>query len=189
MPVNTMATPGSSAALMTSWSRTEPPGWMTAVAPASTAPEDHRRREERVGCDHRAFGQRCGKTGGLGGVFSLAGRDARRSTRLICPAPMPTVAPIFRVDDGVRLHMLGDREGEAADRAFRLRSAAVLSRFQIAFRQRTALSRDLHQKAAGHGLGTISPRRGSGRPPRKKKPEIFLSPQRLRSPHRRRRAR
>src|SRR5262249_59277154 len=35
--VNTMAMPWSSAALITSSSRTEPPGWITAVAPASTA--------------------------------------------------------------------------------------------------------------------------------------------------------
>ena len=37
MPVKTMARPASSAAAMTSSSRTEPPGWITAVAPASTA--------------------------------------------------------------------------------------------------------------------------------------------------------
>src|SRR5262249_57157646 len=35
--VNTMAMPWSSAALITSSSRTEPPGWITAVAPASAA--------------------------------------------------------------------------------------------------------------------------------------------------------
>src|SRR5262249_56209692 len=35
--VNTMAMPWSSAALIPSSSRTEPPGWITAVAPASTA--------------------------------------------------------------------------------------------------------------------------------------------------------
>ena len=35
MPVNTMARPASSAAAITSSSRIEPPGWITAVAPAS----------------------------------------------------------------------------------------------------------------------------------------------------------
>src|SRR5882762_10878725 len=34
MPVKTMARPSRSAAAMTSGSRTEPPGWITAVAPA-----------------------------------------------------------------------------------------------------------------------------------------------------------
>ena len=37
MPVNTIATPAASAAAITSASRSEPPGWMTAVAPASIA--------------------------------------------------------------------------------------------------------------------------------------------------------
>src|SRR5689334_23582108 len=35
MPLNTMAMPASSAAAMTSLSLSEPPGWITAVAPAS----------------------------------------------------------------------------------------------------------------------------------------------------------
>ena len=35
MPVNTMAMPWASAASITSLSRIEPPGWITAVAPAS----------------------------------------------------------------------------------------------------------------------------------------------------------
>ena len=37
-PVRTMARPCSSAAATTSSSRIDPPGWMTTVAPASTAP-------------------------------------------------------------------------------------------------------------------------------------------------------
>src|SRR4051794_34443250 len=37
IPVNTIAKPASSAAAITSSSRIEPPGWITAVAPASTA--------------------------------------------------------------------------------------------------------------------------------------------------------
>src|SRR3982750_4700730 len=37
MPVNNIARFASSAAAMTSSSRIDPPGWMTAVAPASTA--------------------------------------------------------------------------------------------------------------------------------------------------------
>jgi len=35
--VNTIATPAASAAAITSLSRIEPPGWITAVAPAATA--------------------------------------------------------------------------------------------------------------------------------------------------------
>ena len=37
MPVNAIVMPRASAAAMTSASRTEPPGWMAAVAPASAA--------------------------------------------------------------------------------------------------------------------------------------------------------
>ena len=37
MPVSTMASPAASAAAITSSSRSEPPGWITAVAPASAA--------------------------------------------------------------------------------------------------------------------------------------------------------
>ena len=38
MPVNNIAMPAASAAAITSASRTEPPGWITAVAPASPPP-------------------------------------------------------------------------------------------------------------------------------------------------------
>jgi hypothetical protein len=37
MPVNSIASPASSAAAITSSSRIEPPGWITADAPASAA--------------------------------------------------------------------------------------------------------------------------------------------------------
>ena len=37
MPVKTIASPASFAAAMTSSSRIDPPGWITAVAPASAA--------------------------------------------------------------------------------------------------------------------------------------------------------
>ena len=37
MPVNNIARPAASAAAMTSSSRIDPPGWITAVAPASAA--------------------------------------------------------------------------------------------------------------------------------------------------------
>ena len=95
MPVKTMARPRSSAAAITSSSRIEPPGWITAVAPASAAASEAvGEREEGVGGDHRALGQRLRQARGLRGFGGLAGRRCgRESTRLIWPAPMPTVAP------------------------------------------------------------------------------------------------
>ena len=113
MPVNTMATPASSAAAITSPSRTEPPGWMTAVAPASIA--DRRpsaNGKEGVRGDDRALGARLRPSGGLGGVERLEGGDARRSTRDICPAPTPGGRAVLDIDDGVRLHVLGDPPGD-----------------------------------------------------------------------------
>ena len=95
MPVNTMATPWSSAASITSSSRTEPPGWITAVAPASIGDEQAvGEREEGVGGDHRAFGQRLLEAGCLARrPAALRAAMRAESTRLIWPAPMPTVAP------------------------------------------------------------------------------------------------
>ena len=55
MPVNTIAMPRSSAAAITSSSRTLPPGWMTAAAPGvGDDVEAVAEREERVGRDDRA---------------------------------------------------------------------------------------------------------------------------------------
>ena len=86
-PVNAIAIPRSSAAAMTSGSFTEPPGWMAAVAPASAAAS-------------RPSGN--GKKASLhttlpasGSFASPAFHTAMRleSTRLIWPAPVPSVRP------------------------------------------------------------------------------------------------
>ena len=47
-----------------------------------------------------------------GVVLGLLDGDPRASTRLICPAPMPTVAPSVGEHDGVGLDVLADRPGE-----------------------------------------------------------------------------
>ena len=85
---------GSSAAAMTSSSRIEPPGWITAVAPASAA-----------ACESVGEGKKASEAAtepcvsGLGEPAALAASAAfqaamrAESTRLIWPAPMPTVAP------------------------------------------------------------------------------------------------
>ncbi len=82
---------------MTSSSRIDPPGWMTAVAPASAADEQSvGEGEEGVGGDDRADGERLSQPAASAASERLAGGDARElSTRLIWPAPMPTVAPFF----------------------------------------------------------------------------------------------
>ena len=78
---------------MTAWSFIEPPGWMTAVAPASTAASMPSGKEEGVGGDDRAFGERALDAGGFGGVMDLRWATREESTRLIWPAPMPVHRP------------------------------------------------------------------------------------------------
>ena len=112
-PVNTMARPASSAALITSSSRIEPPGWITAVAPASAAasrPSAKGKKASdatteplaRVSAEPRPS-RRLGRLpgGDARGIDAahLAGADADRRA-------------VPGVDDGVRLDVLGDAEGE-----------------------------------------------------------------------------
>src|SRR5205823_1597990 len=92
-PVNTMAMPWSSAALMTSSSRIEPPGWITAVAPASmqaSMPSANGKNASEATTEPLVRGS----ASFASAAASCALRAAMRaeSTRLIWPAPMPTVA-------------------------------------------------------------------------------------------------
>jgi len=94
IPVNTIASPASSAAAMTSSSRIDPPGWITAVAPASTAASNPSAKGKKAseataepivrGCAQPAFS-----------AASRAFQAAMRadSRRFIWPAPMPAVDP------------------------------------------------------------------------------------------------
>ena len=131
-PVKTIARPCSSAAAITSASRTDPPGCTTAVAPAGRdGIESVAEREERVGRRDR----------------SAAATDARRdaafttatltaSTRLICPAPIASVRRRIGEDDGVRLHVRADRARRSAALPTPPRSAARFVTTLNAFGQR-----------------------------------------------------
>ena len=114
MPVKTMAMPCSSAAAMTSSSRIEPPGWITAVAPASTAESRPSAKGKNASeATTEPIGRGLGRAGRLRRVLGLAGGDARR----IHPAHLARAdadrRAILGIDDGVRLHVLGDAEGKA----------------------------------------------------------------------------
>ena len=68
--MKTMAMPNRSAAAITSWSFTEPPGWMTAVAPAAaTASSPSGNGKECIGSGDGAFerqhGFLCAEAGGI----------------------------------------------------------------------------------------------------------------------------
>ena len=95
VPVKTMARPASSAAAITSSSRIEPPGWITAVAPASAAASRPSAKGKKASeATTEPLGQRLGQAGGLRPPRPPSSAAMRaESTRLIWPAPMPTVAP------------------------------------------------------------------------------------------------
>src|SRR5262249_787845 len=95
-PVKTIARLALSAALMTSSSRTEPPGWITAVAPASTAAIKPSANGKKAS-DDTTLPLVSGSLNPAALAASPAFQAAMRaeSTRLICPAPTPTVASFF----------------------------------------------------------------------------------------------
>ena len=86
MPVNTIASPAASAASITSASRTEPPGWITARAPAAT-----------ISSSPSANGKNASDATTLApsspASAILRAAILELSSRFIWPAPMPTVAP------------------------------------------------------------------------------------------------
>ena len=113
MPVNTIAMPCASAAAITSSSRIEPPGWMTAVAPASAAasrPSAKGKKASEATTEPLVSGSARPAVS----VASAALRAAMREES--DPAHLPGAdadrRAVLHVDDGVGLHMLGDPEGE-----------------------------------------------------------------------------
>ena len=89
-----MARPFSSAAATTSSSRTEPPGWITAVAPASATasrPSAKGKKASEATTEPVARLLPSPAAREVSAAFQAAMRA--ESTRLIWPAPTPTVAP------------------------------------------------------------------------------------------------
>ena len=106
MPVNTIAMPRSSAAAITSSSRTLPPGWITATAPLSaTTSSPSRNGKNASDADDRA-GERQAR------VLRLHRRDPRRVDAAHLAGADAERAPARAVDDGVGLDELGDAPGE-----------------------------------------------------------------------------
>ena len=87
--------PAASAAAITSASRIEPPGWITAVAPAATAASspsaNGKNASEATTLPARQRALDSPAAFAASSAFHAAMRA--QSTRLGCPAPMPTVAP------------------------------------------------------------------------------------------------
>ena len=94
MPVNTIARPCSSAAATTSLSRIDPPGWMTAVAPAAAAARRPSAKGKNASyATTEPFAGLAARPAALPASSAFHAAMREESTRLIWPAPMPTVAP------------------------------------------------------------------------------------------------
>ena len=88
-PVNTIAISCSLAAAITSLSRIEPPGWMTARIPAFAAASMPSRNGKKASLAITEPGTTSPASSAFNAaIFAL-------TTRLICPAPMPTVCKSF----------------------------------------------------------------------------------------------
>ena len=148
MPVKTMARPASSAAAITSSSRSEPPGWITAVAPASAAASSPSAKGKKAS---EATTEPCVSgvvdPGRLRRVGGLDRGDPRRIDAAHLPGADADRRAVLGVDDGVRLHVLRDAEGEEEVGRTPLRSArASVTTRQSALRDARGVAL-LHQEA------------------------------------------
>src|ERR1044072_922266 len=110
-----MAIPCSSAALITSSSRIEPPGWITAVAPASIAtssPSANGKNASEATTEPLVSGAAsfCSRAPSSAFPAALSAAAAGRVDAADLAGADPDGRAILRVDDGVRLDVLGDTE-------------------------------------------------------------------------------
>ncbi len=132
MPVKTIVTLWASAASITSWSRMEPPGWMTAVAPAAIAA----RRPSAKGIEgfrsnRRTLRQWLDKAHGLGSIFRLLRSDAGRVHAAHLTGADTGRLSVLGIDHGIRLDVLGDLEGKLHVFQFLRRRCTLGDDFQI----------------------------------------------------------
>ena len=184
-----MATPWSSAALITSSSRIEPPGWITAVAPASIAtsrPSANGKNASEATTEPLVSGS--AKLQLLRRVLGLARGDARR----IDPAHLARAdadgGAVLGIDDGVGLDVLGDTEGEAQIVQFGRGRRALGDGPELHLVDRGVVAR-LHQQSAGDRFHRQARRARIGQPAGEQQPQVLLRADDLRSPRRSRRAR
>jgi hypothetical protein len=187
-PVKTMASPAASAAAITSASLTDPPGWITAVAPASAAARrpsgKGKKASEATTEPSRAsraaqfLGHAAGLERGDGGAVEpahLPGADAHGRAAL-------------RVDDGVRLDVLGDRPGEEEVGEFGRGRRALRHDLEVGAADRPA-SRSCTRKPPATCRKARPGAAGSARPPGRQEAEVLLGGEDGPSPRRRRRGR
>ena len=130
-------------------------------------------REEGVGGDHRSLGRGSSRPAACAASAALRAAMRAESTRLICPAPMPTVARILGVDDRIRFDVLGDAEGEAQVAQFGVARRASGHRLQLHVIDHGVVAR-LHQEAAGDGLCGQARRARIGQSAGEQQPQVLL---------------
>ena len=113
IPVKTMARPASSAAAITSSSRIEPPGWMTAVAPAAAAARSPSAKGKKASeATTEPLVREAFSRAALPASSRLPGGDARGIDAAHLAGADADRGAVLGIDDGVRLDVLGDGEGE-----------------------------------------------------------------------------
>ena len=176
MPVKTMARPRSSAAAMTSSSRIEPPGWMTAVAPASAAairPSAKGKKASEATTEPLASDS--ARPAALRRFLRLARGDARGIDAAHLAGADADGGAVLGIDDGVRLDVLGDAPGEeeVGDLGCGRRALGddLAGRFARCGRCRGPAPASRRRPSAA----SMPARAGSGRPPASSRRRFFLA--------------
>src|SRR3974390_1725545 len=175
VPVNTIATLCSSAALITSASRIEPPGWITAVAPASIAtskPSGNGKNAAEATTEPLVRGADNFNSFAASSALRAAMRAA--STRLICPAPMPTVARFLAYTIVFDFTCLATRNAKRRSANSASLGARLVTVF-ICISSITALSRDCTSRPPATDFTVVPTARGSGKPPASSKRRFFFA--------------
>ena len=175
MPVKTIASPASSAAAITSSSRIEPPGWITAVAPASTAasrPSAKGKNASEATAQPTVRGSAQPDVSAASVAFIAAMRDGFAPVHLA--RADPGGGAVLGIDDRVRLDVLGDRPGEQAVVQFLLGRRALRHHLEHVARDMAVVAL-LDQHAAGDRSSSSGRRaRGSGSSPVSSRRRFFF---------------
>ncbi len=141
-----MATPRSLAASITSWSRIEPPGWATQVAPASTTTSRPSRKGKKASLATTVF---CSESWAASALMLAMRAESRRDIR---PAPAPMVMPFLQKTMALLLTNLATFQ--ANSRSLQLCGVGLLDGddLQVGQGQLVVVS-GLQQQAGAHALG------------------------------------
>ena len=161
---------------MTSSSRIEPPGWITAVAPAATAwsrPSAKGKKASEAQAEPLA--SEWARPAASPASRGADGGDAGRVAAVHLAGADAGGLAVLGVDDGVGLDVLGHGEGEQHVRDLLRRRLALGDDLQVGGGDARGVAA-LHQEAAGDRAEHLArPRSGSGRPPVSSRRRFFLA--------------